>query len=84
MVRSNHYDDLDMRMANGPNRDERKKQVTQSMAARQAKRSDNIAQRNERRKNHGAKPGKGKQRAGFEGSSRSVKVAKGGKGKGKK
>ncbi|KAL1723039.1 surfeit locus protein 6-domain-containing protein [Schizophyllum commune] len=64
--------------------DERKKQVTQSMAARQAKRSDNIAQRNERRKNHGAKPGKGKQRAGFEGSSRSVKVGKGGKGKGKK
>lgn len=54
------------------------------MAARQAKRSDNIAQRNERRKNHGAKPGKGKQRAGFEGSSRSVKVGKGGKGKGKK
>ncbi|KAL1747595.1 surfeit locus protein 6-domain-containing protein [Schizophyllum fasciatum] len=64
--------------------DERKKQVTQSMAARQAKRTDNIAQRNERRKNHGAKAGKGKQRAGFEGSSRSVKVGKGGKGKGKK
>ncbi|TRM65489.1 surfeit locus protein 6-domain-containing protein [Schizophyllum amplum] len=65
--------------------DERKREVTHSMAARQKKRTDNIAARNERRKNHGAKDGKskgkGKQRAGFEGSSRSVKI---GKGKGPK
>ncbi|KAF8345678.1 surfeit locus protein 6-domain-containing protein [Amanita rubescens] len=44
--------------------DERKEQVTSAMAARQKKRTDNIAMRNERRKG-----GKGKGRPGFEGKS---------------
>ncbi|KIM57726.1 hypothetical protein SCLCIDRAFT_1219246 [Scleroderma citrinum Foug A] len=45
--------------------DERKEQVTAQMAARQKKRSDNIAMRNERRKGKG----KAKARPGFEGKS---------------
>jgi hypothetical protein len=48
------------------------------MAARQKKRSDNIAMRNERRKN-GAKAAKSKARPGFEGKSfgsKSKKAAK--------
>ena len=58
-------------------RDERKEQVTAQMAARQKKRSDNIAMRNERRKGKG----KTKARPGFEGKS----YAKGkGKASGKK
>ena len=43
-------------------RDERKEQVTAQMAARQKKRTDNIAMRNERRKGKGKAKGKGKQR----------------------
>ncbi|KIP09932.1 hypothetical protein PHLGIDRAFT_288687 [Phlebiopsis gigantea 11061_1 CR5-6] len=60
--------------------DERKEQLTASMAAKQKKRSDNIATRNERRndKRKGIKP-KDKGRPGFEGKS----FGKGrGKGKG--
>ncbi|KIM53203.1 hypothetical protein SCLCIDRAFT_1223013, partial [Scleroderma citrinum Foug A] len=45
--------------------DEQKEQVTAQMAARQKKRSDNIAMRNERRKGKG----KAKARPGFEGKS---------------
>ncbi|KAI0316651.1 surfeit locus protein 6-domain-containing protein [Amylostereum chailletii] len=50
--------------------DERKEQLTASMAAKQKKRSDNIASRNERRsdKKKGVKP-KHKARPGFEGKS---------------
>ncbi|KIK68419.1 hypothetical protein GYMLUDRAFT_237480 [Collybiopsis luxurians FD-317 M1] len=63
--------------------DERKNQLTSSMAAKQKKRTDNIAMRNERRKgNDKKKPGmgkgsKGKSRPGFEGKAF-------GKGKGKR
>ncbi|KAM6504147.1 Surfeit locus protein 6 domain containing protein [Amanita muscaria] len=46
--------------------EERKEQVTASMAAKQKKRTDNIAMRNERRKDKGKKP---KARPGFEGKS---------------
>jgi hypothetical protein len=46
-------------------RDERKEQVAASMAAKQKKRVDNIASRNERRKDKK----KGKSRPGFEGRS---------------
>lgn len=58
-------------------RDERKEQVATSMAAKQKKRTDNIAMRNERRKDKqkGSKA-KDKGRPGFEGKSF-------GKGKGK-
>ncbi|KII91878.1 hypothetical protein PLICRDRAFT_52001 [Plicaturopsis crispa FD-325 SS-3] len=59
--------------------DERKEQLTASMAAKQKKRTDNIAMKNERKKDKqkGIKPkGKGKARPGFEGKSF-------GKGKGK-
>ncbi|TFY54325.1 hypothetical protein EVG20_g9751 [Dentipellis fragilis] len=57
--------------------DERKEQVTAAMAAKQKKRTDNLATRNERRsdKRKGLKP-KNKARPGFEGKSF-------GKGKGK-
>ncbi|KAF9446466.1 SURF6-domain-containing protein [Macrolepiota fuliginosa MF-IS2] len=56
--------------------DERKEQLTASMAAKQKKRTDNIAARNDRRKEK-----KGKSRPGFEGKS----FGKGsGKAKGKK
>lgn len=59
--------------------DERKEQVTAQMAARQKKRTDNIAMRNERRKGKGK--GNAKARPGFEGKS----YAKGkGKASGKK
>ncbi|SJK97891.1 uncharacterized protein ARMOST_01147 [Armillaria ostoyae] len=47
--------------------DERKEQVTASMAAKQKKRNDNIAMRNERKK--GNVKGKTKARPGFEGKS---------------
>ena len=58
-------------------RDDRKEQLEKSMAAKQKKRTDNIAMRNERRndKRKGIKP-KDKGRPGFEGKSF-------GKGKGK-
>lgn len=58
-------------------RDERKEQLATSMAAKHKKRTDNIAMRNERRKDKqkGVKP-KDKGRPGFEGKSF-------GKGKGK-
>lgn len=51
-------------------RDERKEQVTASMAAKQKKRTDNIAMRSERRndKRKGVKT-KDKGRPGFEGKS---------------
>lgn len=61
-------------------RDERKEQIGAAMAARQKKRTDNIAQRNERRsdKRKGTKPkASSKARPGFEGKAF-------GKGKGKK
>ncbi|KAJ7189842.1 surfeit locus protein 6-domain-containing protein [Mycena pura] len=54
--------------------DERKEQLTASMAAKQKKRTDNIAMRNEKRKTG---KGKTKARPGFEGKS----FAKGSKGK---
>ena len=59
-------------------RDDRKEQLAANMAARQKKRSDNIAVRNERRndKKKGIKPKNTKARPGFEGKSF-------GKGKGK-
>ncbi|TFK65005.1 hypothetical protein BDN72DRAFT_801631 [Pluteus cervinus] len=68
--------------------DERKEQLTASMAAKQKKRSDNIAMRNERRsdKRKGVKP-KGKARPGFEGKPMGKgrpskgKFGSGGKGK---
>ena len=49
-------------------RDERKEQVTNSMAAKQKKRSDNIAMRNERKsdKRKGVGKNKSKARPGFE------------------
>ncbi|KAI1782826.1 SURF6-domain-containing protein [Ganoderma leucocontextum] len=56
--------------------DERKEQVATSMAARQKKRTDNIAARAERRKGGTKGKGKDKARPGFEGKSF-------GKGKGK-
>lgn len=46
-------------------RDERKEHIVASMAAKQKKRTDNIAARNERRKDKK----KGKSRPGFEGKS---------------
>jgi len=51
--------------------DERKEQVVQAMAARQQKRNDNVAMRNERRsdKRKGIKPKQTKSRPGFEGKS---------------
>lgn len=58
-------------------RDERKEQVAASMAAKQKKRTDNIASRNERRK----EKKKGKSRPGFEGKSFGKSS---GKAKGKK
>lgn len=58
-------------------RDERKEQLTQSMAAKQKKRSDNIAMRNERKGDKRKGVGKkAKARPGFEGKPF-------GKGKGK-
>jgi hypothetical protein len=48
-------------------RGERKEQLAKSMAAKQQKRSDNIAMRHERRKNGIKKASKG--RPGFEGKS---------------
>lgn len=59
-------------------RDERKEQVANSMAAKQKKRTDNIAMRNERKsdKRKGVGKNKSKARPGFEGKSF-------GKGKGK-
>jgi len=62
--------------------EERKEHVTMSMAAKQKKRTDNIAMRNERKnaKRKGVGKSKGKARPGFEGKS----FGKGkGKGKGK-
>lgn len=54
-------------------RDERKEQVVNSMAAKQKKRTDNIAMRNERRsdkrKGIGKNKSKAKARPGFEGKS---------------
>ncbi|KAI6126580.1 hypothetical protein F5141DRAFT_1081833 [Pisolithus sp. B1] len=62
-------------------RDERKKQVTAQTAARQKKKADNIAMRNERRNDKRKGKGKSKARPGFEGKS----FAKGkGKSSGKK
>lgn len=48
------------------NRDERKEQLATSMAAKQKKRTDNIAARHDRNKN---KATKNKARPGFEGKS---------------
>ncbi|KAH8097094.1 surfeit locus protein 6-domain-containing protein [Cristinia sonorae] len=61
--------------------DERKQQIETSMLAKQKKRADNIAARNERRndKKRGIKAGNNKGRPGFEGKA----FGKGGKGKGK-
>ncbi|KAJ7095753.1 surfeit locus protein 6-domain-containing protein [Mycena belliarum] len=56
--------------------DDRKEQITASMAAKQKKRTDNIAQRHEKRKGPAGK-GKAKARPGFEGKS----FGKGNKGK---
>nr|GAT52263.1 predicted protein [Mycena chlorophos] len=58
--------------------DQRKKDVAASMAAKQKKRTDNIAMRNDKRKGGSAKGKGGKARPGFEGKS----FSKGGKGKG--
>ncbi|KAN0084475.1 Surfeit locus protein 6 domain containing protein [Tylopilus felleus] len=55
--------------------EERKEQVAASMAAKQKKRTDNIAMRNERR-NEKRKSGSGKSRPGFEGKSFSKSKAK--------
>ncbi|KAJ3999054.1 surfeit locus protein 6-domain-containing protein [Lentinula boryana] len=68
--------------------DERKEQLTSSMAAKQKKRTDNIAMRNERKndKRKGIKPKTGKARPGFEGKAFGKGKAKsggGGKSKGK-
>lgn len=59
-------------------RDDRKEQIAASMAAKQKKRTDNIAMRNERKsdKRKGVGKTKAKARPGFEGKSF-------GKGKGK-
>lgn len=64
-------------------REERKEQLTTSMAARQKKRGDNIAMRNERRseKRKGIKPSAKKARPGFEGKSFGGKGKAGGKPK---
>jgi hypothetical protein len=59
-------------------RAERKEQLTANMAAKQKKRADNIASRNEKRKEK-QKGGKGKSRPGFEGKA----FGKRAKGKGK-
>lgn len=59
----------------GKNREEKKEHVANSIAARQKKRNDNIAMRNERKKDK-QKGGSKKARPGFEGKSF-------GKGKGK-
>ena len=71
-------------------RAERKDTLEKSQAAKQAKRNDNIAKRNERRndKRKGIKPAKstgGKSRPGFEGRSFKKNASRGGgdKGKGK-
>ena len=56
-------------------REERKEQVAASMAAKQKKRTDNIAMRNERR-NEKRKSGSGRSRPGFEGKSFSKSKAK--------
>jgi hypothetical protein len=69
-----------------PFREERKEQLTASMAAKQKKRADNIATRNERRsdKRKGIKSKKSgaKGRPGFEGKSSFTKAKKpAGKGK---
>lgn len=63
-------------------RDERKEQVATAMAAKQKKRADNIASRNERRndKRKGVKP-KDKGRPGFEGKSFGKGKGKSGSGK---
>jgi Surfeit locus protein 6 len=51
-------------------RDERKRVVSDGIAAKQKKRNDNIAMRHERKKDKGAgKKGKPKARPGFEGKS---------------
>ena len=50
------------------NRDEKREQITAAMAARQKKRNDNIAMRNER-KNDEKKGSSKKVRPGFEGKS---------------
>lgn len=62
MFRSLFFDD---------DRDERKTEVEAAMAAKQKKRTDNIAMRNERRndKRKGIKPKNTKSRPGFEGKS---------------
>ncbi|KAJ7781795.1 surfeit locus protein 6-domain-containing protein [Mycena maculata] len=57
--------------------DTRKEQITASMAAKQKKRTDNIAMRNEKRKGPSTGKGKTKARPGFEGKS----FGKGNKGK---
>ncbi|KAJ7259588.1 surfeit locus protein 6-domain-containing protein [Mycena haematopus] len=49
--------------------DQRKEQITASLAAKQKKRTDNIAMRNEKRKGPAAGKGKTKARPGFEGKS---------------
>jgi len=58
------YDDHFSRLIRG----ERKEQLTANMAARQKKRADNIASRNEKRKEK-HKGAKGKSRPGFEGKA---------------
>ncbi|KAF9078648.1 surfeit locus protein 6-domain-containing protein [Rhodocollybia butyracea] len=65
--------------------DERKEQLTSSMAAKQKKRTDNIAMRNERKndKRKGIKPKTGKARPGFEGKAFGKGKAKAGGGSGK-
>jgi len=68
------YDDHFSRLI----RAERKEQLTANMAARQKKRADNIANRNEKRKEK-HKGAKGKSRPGFEGKA----FGKRAKGKGK-
>ena len=68
-------------------RDERKEQLATSMAAKQKKRTDNIAARNERRNDQrkGIKlKAKDKGRPGFEGKSFGKGKSKGGKSSGKK
>ncbi|KAF7298861.1 hypothetical protein MIND_00833900 [Mycena indigotica] len=57
--------------------DQRKKDVAASMAAKQKKRTDNIAMRNEKRKGGPSKGKSGKSRPGFEGKA----FGKGNKGK---
>lgn len=66
------------------NREDRKEQLSNNQAAKQRKRTDNIAMRNERRndKRKGIKPStasKGKSRPGFEGKSFKGKGKGGGK-----